>query len=373
MRPEEPDLTCERAESRFSAALEGDLSEAEGVAFRAHLESCPKCEAGFERFEKAVGALRTYEVRPLPRTFLEAMREATREEVRPLPRKWPLLLAWATAAAAVVAAVFALLTRPRQVVIRVPVERRVVVKEKVPVPMPVRVPVPTPVKVPLHGGSLEVVREDTILVVATGDFLELHEGDVVRVPRAVAPPPVRIPVNLAPLAEALCRTANAMNRMARSMADATVSSQAKARPRPLDRTLLKPEAVKLANHGRPAREPPVMLVQEPGGILVLETSGPVHEVIPELLSLLDSRSTLVSAVAQGRLESIQDRLFREHGITGHRESPPGDEASGGLKPLREIFGGAEDRPREERPSERWRRWWATNREPILCLARHGAE
>ncbi len=371
MRPEEPDLTCDRVESWFSAALGGDLSEAEGATFRAHLESCPKCEVGFERFGKAVEALRTYEVRPLPRTFFEAVREATREEVRPVPRKWPLVLSWATTAAAVVAAIIALLTRPEPVMIQVPVERRVVVKEKISVPTPVRVPVPTPVKVPLRGGPLEVMRDDTILVVATGEILELREGDVVRVPRPVAPPPVRIPVNLASLAEALCRTANALNRVARSMADVAVASE--ARPRPIDRTLLKPEAVKLVKHGRPAREPPVMLVQEPGGILVLETSGPVHEVIPELLSLLDSRSSLVSAVAQGRLESIQDRLYREHGIADLRKLPPAEAANGGLKPLKEIFGGKEERPREERPSERWQRWWAANREPILCLARHGTE
>jgi len=349
-------------EEYFSAVLEGNLSAGEAAAINAHLESCPDCKEGFRRFEEAVGVLQAYEPPPVPPAFLDAVHEATTTDVRKKQRRWPLVLAWSVAAAASVVAVFALFSRPEPVMIEVPVEHRVVIEKKVPVPMPVRVPV--------GEGSLEVIREGSVLAARAGDLLDLREGDVIRAvpappPEVVPPPPVRVMVDFASLISALEQTTRRMVEAAGAMG----TKPAALDPLPPSPAGVKPAPIHVADLVVPEQNPPVALVREANGVLVLETSGSPCEVIPELISLLEDSDPSVSAVAQGRLESIQDRLFKEHGIRPPMNPAPLKEVpSGGLEQLKRLFRKEEAPPQEKQLVDCWREWWTDNRAPISTLA-----
>ncbi len=403
MHPEKPDTTCETSEARFSAYLEGDLTENEAAALEAHLESCPKCDDGFQRFKEAVGALGSYTASPVPDSFLDAASNVAPTPVRPknqpVPRRWPLAIAWCAATAATAAALFIHMAKPEpmRVEVKVPVEHRVVVEKEieVPIPTPVKVPVPVYVSVPVQEGVLEVIRNNETIKLSAGDSLVFMQGDAIRVhpaPSKVidvekARQPVRVVVDLDPLAQAAENTAKVLGQAFQRMSDAAVATAEMRKARPVAAPVSGDEArpAYQPHEGRGASLEPipaVALAWEDRGIVSLETPGPDHEVIPELLSLLDHENPQVRAAAQGGLENIRDRLFRDHGIRGPADKPASEANTDtersypdGIARITRLFTKDEetertedDRSAQQSPVENWHTWWNANQHPILCLA-----
>jgi hypothetical protein len=116
---------------------------------------------------------------------------------------------------------------------------------------------------------------------------------------------------------------------------------------------------------QPAR---VMLVPKANEVLVLETSGSASDVIPELIGLLEDEDARVAALARARLEEIQQRLTRAHGIRAPvRPAEPGD-GDDGNGALARLFGASKPRAEEPSAGEQWRSWWDENREPIRLVS-----
>jgi len=332
-------------EARFSAFLEGELPEKETASFDAHLKACPTCEAGFGRFQKALKALWSYSARPVSESFLdsvnraalarEAIGQTAAAEKENKRRGFFLILGWGAAAAAAAAALLIYLWQPGPMLVKVPVPVQESYLEVVGADTIIK-----------QEGFFEVIRENTTIKVAAGESFVFKKGDVIRIGPAKG---------FYPLAKATPKRE---------------TTRPEPIPHPSQRDMLKPAFLRHERFGRQIPAPAVALVWEPNGALSLETAGPDHEVIPELLGLLDSDDPQIRAAAQGRLESIQNRLHREHGIHAPREPVPVKESPGGLEAIKKIFQGEkiEEPAQESPPSELWQKWWTANQESILCYA-----
>ncbi|MHC4943668.1 MAG: anti-sigma factor family protein [Planctomycetota bacterium] len=378
-QPKEPDLTCEQAEEQFSALLEGELSDAAKAAMTAHLDACPGCKEGFERFCEALEALHAYEPQAVPQSFIESVSGSSLSgyTLQPKSRKWSAVLGWAAAAAAAIFAVYAHFTKPEYVEIQVPVDRLVTVEKPVPVPTPVEVPVPMRISVPVHEGVLEVVRAGRVITVPAGESLVFMEGDEIRIPGLTHDldkdqPPVRLVVDLTPIAAALEEAAAGVNQTALSMSQAALAMVERWEPEPLQSPGAAAAVLSTQDPGDlEERDMPVTLVWESNGSLVLETYGPYHEVIPQLIGLLEHEDPQINVVAEGRLESIQERLNREYGIPALQDPVLKAEAENDLERIASWFTGKEeDRPEAFTTADRWGNWWSINQKTILGLTRY---
>jgi len=373
MHPDQPDLTCEEAEGLFSAFWEDDLSESDKERLQAHLEKCPQCTEGFSRFKESLEALKAYAAPQAPPDFLDGI--IPPRMTRPSP--WPLRLAWATTAAAMIVAVLVWLNRPEPRTLHIPVDRYVlqekIVEKEVPVPIPVEVEVPVhmPVSVALAQGGLELLRNGEVQTLAPGERVLFQEGDTIRALAEKVDPPAPCPtIHLAfdfnPLANAFV---DASEKMAQTVAQVAEAVQKiKSTPKP---AIQSP----VPDFERPAPKPPVALVWEPDGSILLETSGPDHEVVPQLIAMLDHEDAQVSAVAWGRLKSIQERLSRDHGINAPRtiSAPAPEKDESGWDALSSLFGSEDEEPLEQEisASEPWYRWWRVNENIVSYLALSG--
>jgi hypothetical protein len=365
MVPEKPDLTCEEAESRFSSRMEKDLTDSEHTALENHFQGCPKCRTGYEQFCRALEALHAFKAQPLPDALAAATVEAARRQDRGPHRTWPLRLAWNVATAAAAVAIYAVMCQPEPVTIRVPLERRVVVEREVTVPMPVEVPVFEPVTVTIENGAIERVHAGSVVPAASGECVVFHAGDRIRIlpgdaPQAAVPAVLIIDIDSRLLAGAVRQTGDSIFQAAARMLEAASIMAASGRDQPG-----RPAPVEC-----PAPAPLLALVWEPGGTLVLETSGPDHEVVPQLIAMLNDDSSQVRAVARGGLKSIQERLYRDHGISAPRARSPAPEKNSGWTVLTDMFQPEEEPapPPAVPVSEIWGKWWHANREFVACLA-----
>lgn len=380
-------------EGKFSDLYEGALNPAEAAELRAHFDACPACARGYKEFEEAMQALSGYRADDVPYTFTESVLSTVVTEPVRSARTWPLALSWILTAASILIAVFLFFRGPERIEIIKPVDREVVVEKvvekEVPVPYEVQVvkevpvikevPVrePSSVSIPVGEGAFKILRNGDALTVSGGETFNFQSDDDIRIVCATMPETVEsipfenVVIDFEPLASALMRAADA----------ATVMSVAVIRTAPEVSSFRAAMGVEAASDvaaaeimplftSREAPQAVVSLVWTPDGALELETDGSNHEVIPELIRLLDDKNAQVSAVALGRLETIQTQLQREHGIAAPRaEAASATEETDLLDDIRGLFTLVNE---EEAPpvstADIWRRWWGLNRASILCLA-----
>jgi hypothetical protein len=392
MRREGFSVDCAWAEARFSAAFDETLDSGDREALDRHLASCEACRRGHRDFNEATRRLRAYTPRAVPRAFIDSVRAAVAPAadgsvVGPAGRRRrPAWLAWGTAAAALVVAGWALLTRPDPVRIEVPVEVpvvREVVTERV-----------VPVAIPVRGEGLSLVRKGETTPLNHGETVRLQGGD--RLVVTEPPAPVSLQIDVRPLADtfsawleevrlerrrrlarrearafagALAELGERMSDSARYLAEAAAAVPSRT-PSPSVAAARQP-ATKSEPVARPASLPRVMLVPRANEVLVLETSGRASEVIPELIGLLDDDDARVAALARARLEEIQQRLTRAHGIRAPMRSAGPTEEVTGRGGFGRLFGKPTVRLADPSPGEQWKSWWDENREPIrlVCDAR----
>jgi anti-sigma factor RsiW len=96
------DRSCERVREQLSLALDGELSELEGLRLKTHLDGCPGCRAFEARTRAATNMLRTAE-----------LEEPDFPLVLPRRRRVPVRMLQAGAAAAAIALVAGLSTLNR--------------------------------------------------------------------------------------------------------------------------------------------------------------------------------------------------------------------------------------------------------------------
>lgn len=70
---ENPMVTCHHIHDRASAFHDGDLSDAEREAYRAHLEACPHCSNFYRSFEALIDRARDAVRAEPPPGLAEAM------------------------------------------------------------------------------------------------------------------------------------------------------------------------------------------------------------------------------------------------------------------------------------------------------------
>jgi len=380
MRREGHSMSCAWAEARFSAAFDETLDPADRPSFDRHLESCESCRRGFRELEEATRALRACAPPAVSRTFIDSVLQAVapaggaRTTLRAAPRSWPGLLAWSTAAAALVVAGWALLTRPDPVRVEVPVVREVAVERAVPVAIPVR------------GAGLVLARGGESRSLAHGETVLLRPGD--RLLSVEPAAPVRLEISARPLADALsawledlrrerrrrrarndarelaAALAAAVDRMtdsARYLAEAAATAPVRSPPPAVVATNRRPSP---SDPNQRTGAPRVTLVPKANEVLVLETSGAASEVIPELIGLVDDEDARVAALARARLEEIQERLTRVHGIRAPVDPAGPGEGEDSNDGIGRWFGAPSSRAADPSPGEQWRSWWDENREPI---------
>ncbi|MFH1998825.1 MAG: zf-HC2 domain-containing protein [Planctomycetota bacterium] len=385
MHPDnKPKMSCEQAEALFSDLMEAALTEQEEAELRDHLEHCALCAQGYDDFKEAMTALSSYRPAPVPNAFIESVDRAAATTAGSRAGMWPLLVSWTLTAASVLIAVWVYLATPKQIEIMTPVDREVIVEKvrevEVPVPYEVEVirEVPVPmaatVSIPICQGGLQVVRNGNAFKVSAGESLEFLAGDEIRVVRtepdaSAAPPYAGMIIDFKPVASAIREAGSAALAVSKRVDQYRrdqhlLAAMASFRPD------APPSVGSPSQFQEPAGTPvPVELTWTSNNALALETTGPDHEVIPELIRMLEDPDPKVSAVALGMLETIQQRLQNEHGIAPPKEARQVTKKTNLLEDIRGLFNETKKgEPPAYSITEFWQRWWAMNRSSIMCLA-----
>jgi len=385
--PDKPGFGCEEAEQNFSAYMEQELEDANKKAFEKHLRSCPKCEEGYISFCSALDALKSYTPVKTPCGFIDSVCQAARHDAWSRRRKWPLVVSWCITAAAVLLAFLTYMSKPKEIVIEKPVDREVIVEREIKVP--VEISVPTPVLFPVRSktfvqeGAIDVIRDNEVVRVKAGESLQFEEGDAICVkPEKImvtqAKSPVRLVFDFLPLSAAIRQASieitEATHKMRAIAIQATkdnTASEVEQKKMVAKKTDDRSPMWNLEDQAlyQSAKRPPVAIVLEDSGAVELETNGPDHLVIPELISLLDNRNPQVSAAALDRLKCIQLLLTREHRIDGLENIRLAASEPSTVDNLKTFFSkDVEIEIEEYTTTEQWEIWWAANKQPIRRLA-----
>jgi hypothetical protein len=364
-------MNCSELQDLFSELFEDRLDAAGRARARAHLERCAGCRADFESFRAATAALRAMAAEPTPRAHVAAVLAAVEQESRTVaaPAPWRR---WAThLAAAAAGALFAFLglrhagATPEQ---------------------------PTPaeplLQLQLAAGSGRLEGDGGTRELAPDQLVALRAGDVLRaerieslelsldgdgrlrlaLPAFVAPPPQVVERTVERIVERPVEVIREVpvdgpgsQAIARELAHGFAALRdALARPRGAPRAQAPAPAPELpaVAAAEPAPDLPAVRVRREGERLSLDTRGPLTEIVPTLIALLESDDPEVVELVQRRLETIRDESLDSVGwVEPSADAPRARSASSAR--LSDLLFGKDGAPPEPEPdrAERWTVWW----------------
>lgn len=370
-------MNCSELQDLFSELLEDRLDAATRARARAHLERCERCRADFESFRAATAALRASAAEPTPSAYVAAVLAAVEQESRtaaaPVPwRRWATHLA-----AAAAGALFAFLWL-----------RHASAAPAQPTGGEVAQPAPAEpmLQLQLAAGSGRLESDGGTRELGPDQLVALRAGDVLRaeriealelaldehgrlrlaLPAFVAPPPQVVERTVERIVERPVEVIREVpvdgpgsQAIARELAHGFATLRdALTRPRGAPRAEAPALEIPAVAAAEPAPDLPAVRVRREGERLSLDTRGPLTEVVPTLIALLESDDPEVVELVQRRLETIRDESLDSVGwvepaaATERARSP----SSARLADL--LFGkdGARPEPEPDR-AERWSVWW----------------
>ncbi len=378
-------MNCERAREHFSEWLDGALPAARERELRAHVAACAVCAARWQSYERALGHLRSAPARRtsahVKGVLLAAVDAAAAQAARAGEEDAALLAAGrhaqglrrrrlATHAAALLIGaalvLFGLALRGRGAAERsgtdgllgglvgeggagAPSRGEPVVVERV-----VERSIEVPRFVPL-------VREVEVERIVERPVVE-------RVERVVRRGPL-VSLDFRALAAAVEDLGAALERAARTRA--LLAPNVEVEPTDAERGAMLaagPTARELAPPA-PVGSASVRFVRT-GEHLKLETFGPVSDVVPVLLSQLESDDREVAALVERRLDAIRGAADADP-LAAPRPRPGGAAALRERELLGRLFASSEPASPAS-PSERWRAWWAENRTLVAEAEQRGS-
>jgi hypothetical protein len=109
-------------------------------------------------------------------------------------------------------------------------------------------------------------------------------------------------------------------------------------------------------------------VRRESGLVRLETSGTLAELVPVLLSRLTDEDAEVSALVERQLGELRERALADPGVAARLVDPP--EEAERPSALGRLFGRGESEARPS-PAEKWSDWWRANGELLAAAESSG--